>query len=85
MFYLSGAVNVLLFLIIRPEILLFPRPKELPEIEMELASQGTGLAITSNAARFQSSQPTSMELGDEGPRNSATVSCVSSRGMSDDI
>jgi hypothetical protein len=31
MFYLSGAINVLLFLIIRPELLLFPRPEELDE------------------------------------------------------
>jgi hypothetical protein len=31
MFYLSGAINVLLFLIIRPELLLFPRPEELGE------------------------------------------------------
>jgi len=31
MFYLSGAINVLLFLIIRPRLLLFPRPKELDE------------------------------------------------------
>jgi len=29
MFNLSGAINVLLFLIIRPRLLLFPRPKEL--------------------------------------------------------
>jgi hypothetical protein len=29
MFYLSGAINVLLLLIVRPRLLLFPRPKEL--------------------------------------------------------
>jgi hypothetical protein len=29
MFYLSGAINVSLFLIIRPILLLFPRPEEL--------------------------------------------------------
>ena len=29
MFYLSGTINVLLFLVIRPMLLLFPRPEEL--------------------------------------------------------
>jgi hypothetical protein len=31
MFYLSGAINVLLFLIIRPGLLLFSRPEQLDE------------------------------------------------------
>ncbi len=41
MFCLSGAINVLLFLIIRPGLLLFPRPEELAEPEIKLAPQGT--------------------------------------------
>jgi len=40
MFHLSGVINVFLFLIIRPQLLLFPRPSELrvdeQEIELEL-------------------------------------------------
>jgi hypothetical protein len=56
MFYLSGAVNVLLFLIIRPELLLFPRPEQLDQQQMELKqpnSQGdTGPATISNGANL---------------------------------
>jgi len=37
-FRLSGAINVLLFLIIRPELLLFPRPEQLGREELELES-----------------------------------------------
>jgi hypothetical protein len=37
MFYLSGAINVLLFLIVRPNLLLFSRRTELDtELDMEL-------------------------------------------------
>ena len=39
MFHLSGAINVLLFLIIRPELLLFPRPRQLVDQEIELIPQ----------------------------------------------
>jgi len=86
MFHLSGAINVLLFLIIRPELLLFPRPELLPEPEMELAPQGTSPAILSDAENFQNSpEPTSVELGDKDSRNSAAVSRISSRRISDDI
>ena len=38
MFNLSGAINVLLFLIVRPHLLLFTPPEELSESEVELAS-----------------------------------------------
>jgi hypothetical protein len=91
MFYLSGAINVLLFLIIRPGVLLFSRPEELPvaEPEIELASQGTGPAIFSDTARFQHSpEPTSTLAArreDGGSRDVATPSHVSSRRISDDI
>jgi hypothetical protein len=86
MFYLSGAINVLLFLTIRPGVLLFPRPEELPvvEQEMELAPEGTGPAIISDTARFQHSpEPASAPLGDS--RYIATPSPVRSRRISDDI
>ena len=43
-FYLSGAINVVLFLIIRPGLLLFPRPKQLDEQEIQLVPQGTDAA-----------------------------------------
>ena len=33
MFTLSGAINVLLFLIIRPRLLLFPGPRKVAELE----------------------------------------------------
>jgi hypothetical protein len=80
-FYLSGAINVLLFLITRPELLLFRRPKELPEPEMELESQGTGPAILPDAENIQNSpEPAPMELGNEGSRNS-----TESRVNPDDI
>jgi len=53
MFYLSGAINVLLFLITRPELLLFrrPRPDEVAE-PMVLAPQGPVPAIVPDAANL---------------------------------
>jgi hypothetical protein len=87
MFYLSGAINVLLFLIIRPGLLLFPRPEELAEPEIELAPQGTGPAILSDTAQVQHSpEPsTSAALGDEVSRINATPSPVRSRRIPVDI
>jgi len=38
LFNLSGAINVLLFLIVRPHLLLFPHPEELREPQVEAAS-----------------------------------------------
>jgi hypothetical protein len=88
MFYLSGAINVLLFLTIRPGVLLFPRPEELPvaEQEIELAPEGTGPAIISDTARFQHSpEPASAPLGNGDSRYISTPSPVRSRRISDDI
>ncbi len=70
-FHLSGAINILLFLIIRPELLLFPRPGQLDQevVELTLAPQGnTGPATISAAAKKlqQSPEPTSAVLG-HGP------------------
>ena len=83
MFRLSGAINVLLFLIIRPELLLFPRPEELDvqEIQLTPAAQGTGPASFSDTAKFQHSPA----LGDEGSKDSATPSHINLRRISDDI
>ena len=68
MFHLSGAINVLLFLIIRPELLLFPRPRQLDEQEIVLIPKGdTGKANFSDTAKSQhSSEPaTSAALEEE--------------------
>jgi len=82
MFYLSGTINVLLFLITRPELLLFPRPKELEGQEIQLVPQGTGPEVSLDTAKIQHSpEPTSSALRNEGFGNSATPS----RRLSDDI
>jgi hypothetical protein len=88
MFYLSGVINVLLLLIVRPRLLLFPRPNELDGQERQLAPRGhrTGPAIVSDTEKSQHSpEPTSAGLGDEGSRDSATPSYVKSGRISDDI
>jgi hypothetical protein len=87
-FYLSGTINVLLFLIIRPGLLLFPRPKELDGQEMQLtpAPQGTSPAIISYTTTFQHSpEPTSAALEDGNSRDIATPSPVRYKRISDDI
>jgi len=88
MFYLSGIINVLLLLIVRPRLLLFPRPKELDGQERRPTPRGhrTGPAIVSDTEKPQHSpEPTSAGLGDEGSRDSATLSYVKSGRISDDI
>jgi hypothetical protein len=67
-FHLSGTINVLLFLIIRPELLLFPRPEQLDEQEIVLTPQDdTGAAIFPDTEKSQRSpEPaTSAALEDE--------------------
>jgi hypothetical protein len=86
MFNLSGAINVLLFLIVRPHLLLFTRREKLAEPDMEVASQGTGPAMFSDVGTFQHSpEPMSAVLLDEGSIISAAQPRVSSRRISDDI
>ena len=86
MFNLSGAINVLLFLIVRPHLLLFTRRAKLAEPEMEILPQGSGQAIFSDIATFQQSpEPTSAALPDEGSIKSAAKPHVSPRRISDDI
>ncbi|KAH9055184.1 hypothetical protein EDB87DRAFT_1344417 [Lactarius vividus] len=48
MFNLSGALNVLLFLIVRPRLLLFTPPEELGESSVGLANTSTSSAIVPN-------------------------------------
>jgi hypothetical protein len=88
MFHLSGTINVLLFLIIRPELLLFPRPRQLDEQEIELTQEDAGPAILSDTARFRHSpEPTLAfkSLGGESSRDSGTASHNGSRRVSVDI
>ena len=79
-FYLSGATNVVLFLIIRPGLLLFPRPRQLDEPEIPLTIQDdTGVTNFPDTAEFQHSpEPTSAVLKDVSFRDSATSSYVNS-------
>jgi hypothetical protein len=68
MFNLSGAINVLLFLVVRPQLLLFTPPEGFSEPESELADPSTSSAILEETAKYKHSpQPTGMELAsDEG-------------------
>jgi hypothetical protein len=93
-FYLSGAINVVLFLIIRPGLLLFPRPEERDEPEIELAQpeapQDTVSAIFSDTTRIHHSPDpsSSATLGDECSKERVSPSHVKSRlskPISDDI
>jgi hypothetical protein len=58
MFNLSGAVNVLLFLIVRPHLLLFTPPVEIVEPEVELANRSSLFSD----AYTHSPQPMGVEL-----------------------
>jgi hypothetical protein len=89
-FYLSGAINVLLFLVTKPNLLLFPRPEELQvdgqEVQFELAPaipqlEGAGPAIITDRAKIQNSpEPsTSTALGEGSSRDIATPSHVDSK------
>ncbi len=65
------------------ELLLFPLPNELGGEEIELALQGTGPAIFSDKVELRHSpEPTSRGQGNEGSRDSATPSRISSRRIS---
>jgi len=84
---LSGAINVLLFLIVRPQLLLFPRPEELAEPDIELPNQGNNPAVFTDIARIQHSPERTLaaQLVDEGPRTGTVQARVNSRRISDDI
>ncbi|KAH8977960.1 hypothetical protein EDB92DRAFT_1805358 [Lactarius akahatsu] len=58
MFHLSGATNVLLFLIVRPRLLLFTPPDELGESSVELAHTSTSSAIFPDMIEHDQSLPT---------------------------
>jgi hypothetical protein len=62
-FNLSGAINVLLFLIVRPQLLLFSPPEEYSELGVELAHPTTSSAISSDTAEYEpGAQQTGIEL-----------------------
>ncbi|KAN0127157.1 hypothetical protein V8E53_015027 [Lactarius tabidus] len=59
MFNLSGAINVLLFLIVRPHLLLFTRPEELGESKVEAENPSIGSAVFPDVVNYEHSpQPT---------------------------
>ncbi|KAF8261259.1 hypothetical protein EI94DRAFT_1746334, partial [Lactarius quietus] len=64
MFNLSGALNVLLFLNVRPHLLLFSPPEEPGEPRVELANSSTSAAIFSDMISH-SPQPTWTGLTDD--------------------
>ena len=66
MFNLSGAINVLLFLIVRPHLLLFTPPEELSEPEVELNDSNTGFATLPDMVKCEHSpQPTETGFMDD--------------------
>ncbi|KAI9463566.1 hypothetical protein BJY52DRAFT_1184586 [Lactarius psammicola] len=67
MFNLSGAINVLIFLIVRPQLLLFSPPEEFSEPEIvEFSHPTTGSTIFPDTAKYNHSpQPTGMGLVDD--------------------
>ena len=85
-FNLSGAINVLLFLIVRPQLLLFSPPEESEEVEL---GPTTGSAIFPDTAKYnQSPQPAGMALVDDAEDrdgNSIALSRIDSRSRSDGI
>jgi hypothetical protein len=89
---LSGAINVLLLLTVRPQLLLLirPDPEEFSDHEIELPPRNprrNGDAILPEAANYQHSPtPTTTALPDgSGSDNSAAVSRVSSRRIPVDV
>jgi hypothetical protein len=80
MFNLSGAINVLLLLIVRPQLLLLTRPplEELGLPEIELAPRSTGDAVLSDAYH-RSPEPTAAALVPSASPHSVVLTRVSSR------
>ena len=81
---LSGAINVLLFLIVRPKLLLFPPPEDFTEPETAILGRPT----TDSAAKYHlghghtaSPQSIAMELADVGdpPLNGNDITVALSR------
>ena len=93
-FNLSGAINVVLFLTVRPQLLLFPHPNDFSEAEeaAELGQPATGSAIFTDPAKYtHSPQATGMGLVGDGEwnppldGNNIALSRIESRSRSDVI
>jgi hypothetical protein len=68
MFNLSGAINVALLRIVRPQLLLLTRPEPFEEPEIELPPGNIRDAVLSESAKYQlSPEPTSPALVDGTP------------------
>ena len=66
---LSGAINVLLFLIVRPKLLLFPPPEDISEPEASVLGQpttGSAEKCHCGHGHITSSRSVEMELRDVG-------------------
>ena len=98
MFNLSGAANVLLFLIIRPQLLLFGPLENSAEAEAQISGANTGSITvthpdttqcerspeTTTVGLVDDTEKPSWNLAFEGPRKSGAPSRGSTQG-SDDI
>jgi len=92
MFNLSGAINVFLFLIIRPQLLLFAPPETPTEAETQMSHLNPGLVILPDPVQYEHS-PMRMGLVDDlgkqswndGSRNGGASSQVDSTQAVDDI
>jgi hypothetical protein len=80
MFNLSGAINVLLLLIVRPQLLLLTRPslEEFDQPGIELPPRSTGNAVLSDAYQH-SPEPTSTALAPSASPHSVVLTRVSSK------
>lgn len=94
MFNLSGAINVALFLIIRPQLLLFAPPETPAEVEIRFSHLNTGLGILPNPVQGEHS-PEVMRTGpmgdlekrtwNDGSGNGGASSRLGSTQRADDI
>lgn len=94
---LSGTINVLLFLIIRPTLLLFASPEKPSELEAQISQSNTGLVTHPDTAQRERSLETrglgpvddteirSWNFTFEGSGTNGAGSRVSSTQGSDDI
>ncbi|KAH9013781.1 hypothetical protein EDB84DRAFT_1590401 [Lactarius hengduanensis] len=96
MFNLSGAINVLIFLMVRPGLLLFSPPEEFSEPEgAEIKDPTTGSTMFPDTPKYSHSpQPTGMRLADDADDgawnltadgNNVALSRIDSRPRSDGI
>jgi len=83
-FNLSGAINVVLFLIFKPELLLFARPDELRQPDIELVPAGNNSKVFTDMENFQHSpDPATTAVSDDS--QGAGLSRVNSKRISNEI